>query len=59
MASRNDVTGDLIQSKTLSAEDQKKFDEGYERIFGKNKKQVKPVQLDLFKDEFLDDTQDV
>lgn len=34
MTARNEITGDLLRTKTLSKEDQKKFDEGYDRIFG-------------------------
>lgn len=35
MATSNPITGDLIKSKTSSAA----YDEGYERIFGKKKKE--------------------
>lgn len=34
MTARNDVTGDLIQTKTATDD---KYAEGWERIFGKNK----------------------
>lgn len=45
MVAKNDITGDLIKTKALSKEDQKKFDEGYERIF--NKKPTKQLNLPL------------
>lgn len=33
--SRNDITGAVIRSKNNDAEARKRFEEGYERIFGK------------------------
>ena len=40
MASRNDITGDKIQSKTLSKEGRDNWD----KIFGKNKKTEESVK---------------
>ena len=37
MATRNDVTGDKIKSRTNT----KKFNENFDRIFGKKKEQKK------------------
>ena len=40
MASRNDITGDVIQSKTLS----KQGRDNWDNIFGKEKKTVESVK---------------
>lgn len=39
MATRNDITGDLIQTKTTSDD---KYADGWERIFGKKNKVASP-----------------
>lgn len=39
MVAKNDVTGDALKSRGPS----KKYDEGWERIFGKKNKEEKPV----------------
>lgn len=38
MVAKNDITGDALKSKAAN----KKYDEGWERIFGK-KKEEKPI----------------
>lgn len=42
MATRNDITGDNLTSKSPS----KAYDDGWDRIFGKKKKELKPYSND-------------
>lgn len=62
MAARNDVTGDLIQTKLSNTE---AYADNWDRIFGKKKttvaeaepptdQLVEPTQLDLFDEERID-----
>lgn len=53
MSSKNDITGDSIQSRGLTQE----YSDGWDRIFGKNKTTPLPDEVEEKKSE-LDDTID-
>jgi len=59
MTAKNDITGDALRTKVLSEEDQKKFDENYDKIFGsKFQPKGKMIQLELPLDEYPENKKD-
>jgi hypothetical protein len=49
----NNITGDSLVSKIGSKEQKEKFDEGFERIFGKKKKQYSEDWQDSERDKAI------
>ena len=49
----NDITGDSLTSKIGNKKQKEKFDEGFERIFGKKKKQYSEDWQDSERDRAI------